>query len=776
MKGIHCMASALEHIRVIDFGHYIAGPLTGMLLADQGADVIKVDPPGGPRWNTPANATWNRGKRSILLDLKSSNDLSIALDLINSADVVIENFRPGVMDKLGLGPAAMTDSNPNLIYCSIPGFASDDPRANMPAYEGILGAATATYRTSDDSENTDNSRPKYTAIPIASVYGAFQSSIAIAMALNAREKGNPGQRIEVPLFDSMFQSIGVFGAKIHRQSDGHNSVEPNQDYQQQWVTSVRNSWTDTYQCKDGRWLRFCGTSNKNWNDFLDAADVTSWGKGWTDRTQALDEESKELLKTWARELFASKTSTEWEHLLSQAGSEGAVCLTGEEWLRSEQAMLSQASIKIDDPEYGEMLQPGVNVRMSLTPGVIKSPAPRPDEHRTQILSELKEKEPTPQNPIQLIKSALQGIRVLDLCIVLSGPTMGRTLAEYGAEVVKIDNPYRSSHIERHYDINRGKRSLLLDLKSEDGKQTFLNMVKNADVVAQNYRLGSLDKLGLGYQDLKKVKPDIIYASLNAYGQTGPWAKLTGHESIAQAATGMMRRAGGDGKPGSQANPVNDYGTGFMGAYGVALALLHRQRTGEGQHVDSSLAYTASTLQCPFLQVYDGKVWDEPSGPNTVGSSLIHRLYQAQDGWFFLGAKQSEISSICNFLEVNNNIENLETSLENLFLTKPVSYWVENLCSLGVAAHPIINSVAEVMYQPWAVDHGLTLTRDHGDIGLVTTSGPSPRLSMTPVEPGIPAQKPGSNAAEIMRDYHMSEELPRLINAGVIVTEGVEAGF
>ena len=191
------MASALEHIRVIHFGHYIAGPLTGMLLADQGADVIKVDPPGGPRWDTPANATWNRGKRSILLDLKSSSDLDTARKLIQSADVVIENFRPGVMDRLGLGPVAMTDSNPSLIYCSIPGFASDDPRASMPAYEGIIGAATATYRTSDDSTMTDNSRPRYTAIPIASVYGAFQSSIAITMALNAREKGNLGQHLSL---------------------------------------------------------------------------------------------------------------------------------------------------------------------------------------------------------------------------------------------------------------------------------------------------------------------------------------------------------------------------------------------------------------------------------------------------------------------------------------------------------------------------------------------------------------------------------------------------
>src|SRR5712691_2920498 len=123
------MPSALVGIRVIDFGQYIAGPLTAMLLADQGADVIHVDPPGGPVWETPANATWNRGKRSISLDLKQSGDLDVAQRLIASADVVIENFRPGVMDRLGLGPEASSASNPRLIYCALPGFASDDPRA-----------------------------------------------------------------------------------------------------------------------------------------------------------------------------------------------------------------------------------------------------------------------------------------------------------------------------------------------------------------------------------------------------------------------------------------------------------------------------------------------------------------------------------------------------------------------------------------------------------------------------------------------------------------------
>ena len=116
----------------------------------------------------------------------------------------------------------------------------------------------------------------------------------------------------------------------------------------------------------------------------------------------------------------------------------------------------------------------------------------------------------------------------------------------------------------------------MDLKTEEGRDIFWRLVEDADVVAQNYRGGKLEKLGLGYEEVRKRKPDIIYVSLNAFGHLGPWAGRPGHEGFAQAATGMDRRFGGDGPPTSQPNAINDYGTGFMGAYGVALALLHRQ--------------------------------------------------------------------------------------------------------------------------------------------------------------------------------------------------------
>ena len=156
------MAGALDGIRVIDFGQWLAGPLTALLLADQGAEVIHVDPPGGPAWKTVANITLQRGKQRILLDLKNTADLASARGLISSADVVIENFRPGVMDRLGLGWDAVRRGHDRLIYCSLPGFAADDPRAAMPAWEGVLAAATGTYTRSGTED-----QPRFNARAVA---------------------------------------------------------------------------------------------------------------------------------------------------------------------------------------------------------------------------------------------------------------------------------------------------------------------------------------------------------------------------------------------------------------------------------------------------------------------------------------------------------------------------------------------------------------------------------------------------------------------------------
>ena len=761
------MAGALEGIRVIDFGQYIAGPLVGMLLADQGADVIKVDPPDGPRWKTPANATWNRGKRSIVLDLKQAEGLSRAKALIQGADVVVENFRPGVMDRLGLGATAMTLADPRLVYLSLPGFASDDPRASVPAWEGVLGAATATYRPLPSGKETD--QPVYTAIPISSNYGAFQGVIAIIMALISRGRDGLGQRVEVPLFDATLASIGRAGMRIH--NEGDTGID------------ARAIWRGHFQSKDGRWVMFDGLGNQNLIRFTELAGISSWhAENLTDlerlsREAELGAEVRRRLK----ELFMTRTAQEWEDLVAQAGSECTMCRTSEEWFSHPHALGSQMVIELQDPTYGKMLQPGINARMSLTPGEVRHPAPVPDQHREEILSEMAAQRPptVPQSMESTMRSALDGIKVLDLCIILAGPTCGRTLAEYGADVIKIDNPRRGAVVSSHNEVNRAKRSILLDLKTDEGRDIFWRLLEDTDVVAQNYRAGKMENLGLGYEELRKRKPDLIYVSLNAFGHLGPWAARPGHESFAQAATGMDRRFGGDGPPTSQSNAINDYGTGFMGAYGVALALLHRQRTGQGQHVDSALAYTSMIHQSPYMQLYEGKNWAETRGLDALGDGPLHRAYQAKDGWLFVGARESDLPRLASVKGLANidslRGEALARSLEEYFQSDSVQTWVQRLNDAGIGAHRVISALNPLLDDPWTIDHGLSITREHDEIGLVTGFGPSPRLSRTPVVPGRAAPKPGAQGREILEELGLGPQFDRLVEQGVILTDGVAAG-
>ena len=754
---------ALNGIKVLDFGQFVAGPLTGMLLADQGADVVKVDPPDGPRWDTPANATWNRGKRSIALDLKDPADVERAQALIASADVLVENFRPGVMDRLGLGAKASTTSNPRLVYCSIPGFASDDPRSDVPAWEGVVAAAASSYRGPLRTEFSG--KPIYTAIPIASSYAAFQSVVSIAMALCVRERDGVGQRIEVPMFDAMFAAIG--GQHIH------NPYTPQ--------PALGRSWAGQFECKDGRWVMF-GSGNTNFREFVKAAGITSWdGEGLTDWERLAHD--PELAAEQGRrivELFKTRTAQQWEDDIAAAGSECAVCRTSAEWLEHPQARESKAIIEVHDPKLGKMLQPGINPRLSGSPGAVRGPAPALDEHRAEILSDTNGRSsPPPVEEVEAtLRSALDGVRVLDLCIILAGPTCGRTLAEFGADVVKIDNPNRGPIIASHNMVNRGKRSILLDLRKEEGRNVFWRLLEDADVVVQNYRKGRIDNLGLSYEEVRKRKPDIIYASMNAYGHLGPWAERPGHEQFAQATTGMQERFGGDGQPQLQPHPINDYGTGLLGAYGVALALLHRKRTGEGQYLDGALAYTAMTLQSAIVQDFEGKVWDEPRGQGTLGSGPLHRAYEAEDGWLFIGARKSDIvrlSSVSGLEGVEElKGKDLERNLEERFLKGSVDEWVVKLSAAGIGAHRVVESSRDLMDDPWVQSHGLSITRDHEGWGPITTTGPAPRLSRTPVRPGRVAPKPGSDAHEILAEIGMEHELDRLVEAGIVRLEGIMA--
>ena len=739
------MAGTLEGIRVIDFGQYMAGPMAAMLLGDHGADVVRVDPPGGPRWDTPANATWNRNKRSIVLDLKTDADRETARQLVASADVVIENFRPGVMDRLGLGAAAMTAINPRLVYCSLPGFGSDDPRSQVRAWEGVVGAATGAYRAS----HTTQGRPVYTVIPYGSAYAAFLCAVSVAMALNARARSGLGQRVEIPLFDATFSVVGARGLLV----DGKPEQEP------------AFNWSRQLPCKDGRWFMYVA-NNKKFEAFIRAIGMDQWREAKLP-PQQLAQKFDEIMRT--------RTAKEWEDIVAQIGSEGVICHTSAEWLQHPQALQSQIIGEYDDPQLGRFRGPGINTRLSATPGSVRSPRPKLDAHRAQILQDLRQPKPAAAPAAaEALRAAMQGVKVVDLCIVLAGPTCGRTLAEFGADVIKIDSPHTRT-VLRHNDINRAKRSILIDLKTKEGLEIFWKLVDQADVVLQNFRGGVAEKLGIGYEQVRARRPDIVYGSMNTFGHIGPYAMRPGHEQIGQAVSGMQVRYG-SAKPATAPFAANDYGTGLMACYGVALALLHRRRTGQGQFVDSALAYTATMLQSALLQGHEGKQWNEPHGQEALGSGPLDRLYQANDGWLFLAARGDELTHCPALADLaGRSGANLERALEERMRTRTVAAWVEALTQAGIGAHRVAPDLVDLMTDPLVQARGLAITRDHEGFGPITTTAPGVRMSRTPVTVGRPAPRPGSDAASVLAEIGMAGELERLVREGVIAVDGVKAG-
>lgn len=384
-------------------------------------------------------------------------------------------------------------------------------------------------------------------------------------------------------------------------------------------------------------------------------------------------------------------------------------------------------------------------------------------------------EPVEARTTEALTSALEGIKVIDLCIVLAGPTCGRTLAEFGADVIKIDSPHTKT-VLRHNDINRAKRSILIDLKKKEGLEIFWKLVDDADVVLQNFRAGVAERLGIGYEQVRARRPDIIYGSMNTFGHVGPYAKRPGHEQIGQAVSGMQVRYGGAGKPATAPFAANDYGTGLMSCYAVALALLHKRRTGQGQFVDSALAYTATMLQSALLQDYEGKTWNEPQGQQALGSAPLNRLYEGSDGWLFLAASDGELARCPELADLDRSTDaDLERSLEERMRSRSVAAWVDTLTKAGIGAHRVVGSLPELMTDPLTQARGLAITRDHEGFGAITTTAPGVKLSRTPMTVGRPAAKPGSDAASVLSDIGMGGALERLIREGVVAIDGVRAG-
>ena len=744
------MTGPLAGLRVVDFGQYVAGPLTAVLLADQGADVIHVDPPGGPRLAGVADAFFNRGKRRVILDLKRPTGLAAARRLAATADVVIENFRPGTLARLGLDLDAVRRMSPALITCSLPGFGTGDPRAGLRGYEGVIAAATAncTPRPGEEPPGWDWSRPTYSALPLASNTAAYLAAVAVVMALIARRRTGRGQRVEVPLFDAMFTLIGHSGA--YAEERGPRPARP-----------IHGRGAGAFRCGDGRYVQFDTSSPRHLSWFARAAGLLGrLDPELLDLASNARPEVNERLHAALREEFLTRTAAEWEELGNAAGAAIAFIRTGAEWLSTDHARRTRAAAQVADPELGPVWCAGVPVALSEFPGPPARPRRPAGADTAAVLAELPgltAREPA-AGPEPGLAQPLAGIRVLDLGMALAGPTCGRILAEFGASVVKIASP--AAGVGGY--LNRGKESLLLNLAALAGQEVYWRLVDQADVVLENFSPGTAQRLAIGYDEVRARRPDVVYTSISCYGLGGPWTRWRGWERQGQAVTGIMERT----ELPSVLGPYNivDIGTGILGAFATALALYHRQATGRGQLASASLAQTATCHQAAFLFDFPGYRPAEPRGYFALGEGPLQRYYRAADRWFFLAARPADVPALAAVTQTpqlaGRTGAALETALEAAFATAAAGDLVARLAGAGVAAHVVV-PVADLMADPVVRARGLSVTQEVAGAGRCTMPGVSPRLSGTPALAGHPPHRPGEDARQVLASVGLADRLDEL---------------
>ncbi|HET9689393.1 MAG TPA: CoA transferase [Pseudolabrys sp.] len=685
-------AAPLAGVRVLSLGGIWAGRVASMLLADQGAEVIEINRPNAER--NLSHALLSRGKCEIALDLNSSEGRQQAIKLALGADIVIENLGARRSARFGLDHSSLKTRNPKLVYVSIPGFATGSSHQDIPAWEGAVAASLGVYTDIHALGPTLGGAPTFTALPMASAYGGVHASIAASTAFLNRLATGLGTFIEVPLADALLSAMALLIMKIEDQprcfdlppmdkamSDIAMPIlrDLNQSLTSEHRAAIRSYITKFAQplftnhvCADGRFVfinaighvhqpRACLETLGILDDLIAEGmvvaspyEVGGDGNNISD-AGGLSPHWKSRLRLLMSERFLTRPAADWERLLQQAGVPVAVVRTADEWLSWSATETGGNVAKLADPEFGSTRQAG---RFISIEGVgLASPGPRPRQSQSPG-AEWQTRFAAPELTLQKGgKKFLDGIRVLDFSNVIAGPVAARVFAEYGADVVRIDPvfPQAGPRMTMWFgvDVNQGKRSIILDLKTGRGRGVAERLVREADVVIHNYLDRSLEGIGISEAQLRAIKPDIITCQISAWGGAagGPLKDFPAYDPVLQAATGITARYGSPEAPviHGLASCV-DYITGFSAALGAIHALVAKRLGRGGSSVRTSLAMGAQLVQFPFMVRGDnGDGVEEPSGQQAFGYGPYYRLYQARDGWIFLACRKQDLAQVANAL-------------------------------------------------------------------------------------------------------------------------------
>lgn len=395
-----------------------------------------------------------------------------------------------------------------------------------------------------------------------------------------------------------------------------------------------------------------------------------------------------------------------------------------------------------------------------------------------------------------MKLPLEGIVVLDLTKVLAGPFCCMQLADFGATVIKIEPPGQgddSRHIGPHVkgestyfiSVNRNKKSVTLNLKSPRGVEIFRDMVKKADVLVENFRPGTMDKLGLGYLEISGINPRIIYASGSGFGQTGPYRQRPAYDPIVQSLGGIMSVTGQPGGgPTRVGVSIGDLAAGLYLAQGILLALLSREKTGQGQQIDVAML----DCQVALLENHISRYLVAGQIPRPVGnrhpSFAPFGSFATGDGYITIAAGNNKLwASLCEVLgkprlaadpRFANNVDRaanygeMEREMEEVLRTKTSAQWADILDRAGIPCGPI-QTVEQVINDPQVMAREMIVEQQHPVLGKVQVAGIPVKMSGTPGRVGEPAPLLGQHTGEVLRELMGFDEhtIKSLKDEGVI---------
>jgi len=367
---------ALDGIRVLDLGYYIAGAYTSMLLGDQGAEVIKVErPEGDPGRQLPGFVVWNRSKRSITIDLKQKQGQKIAQELARSSDMLVQNFRPGTAEKLGLDYETLRQLNPRLIYCAISGYGEQGPYRDKLGWDPLVSSYAALYLDQPGLGEP----PTFFVLPVVTYYAVFMTAFSSMTALYVREVTGRGQKIEMPLLNAaalvQTSSLLDFEGKIR--------ISP-------WVSRGPMPLYRLYRAKDGLWFFLALGNYTFFTKFALAMEHEEW------LTDPLFEGAPMLIRppesyeveSIMDDIIATRTRDEWLEFLRANDIPCAPARRVDEFLDDPQVVANGMVVELEDPNVGTVREMGIPVKLSQTPGKIKGPSPLPGEHTGEILAEM----------------------------------------------------------------------------------------------------------------------------------------------------------------------------------------------------------------------------------------------------------------------------------------------------------------------------------------------------------------------------------------------------